>query len=112
MAIVVDEAIGELLGETVVNSFYVHLNEKGLSRKDVTNKLKLFCSILDETFGIQSLAIQRNIARKLYARLAFAFSPDETKSLLDYVEDAEKTWRRLQVQGLPTEQFPFSAGRT
>ena len=58
LASAIDEAIGEMLGEAVVDAFYAHLNERGISRKNVTDKLKLFCSALDVTFGFDSNSIQ------------------------------------------------------
>jgi len=88
----VDEAVADMLGDAVVDAFYVHLNEKGVTRKDLGSKVKLLCTILDDTFGIQSRAIQRNIAKKLFSRLGLDFQPvaGDEKSLPDFIRDANK----------------------
>jgi hypothetical protein len=93
----IDLAIGEMLGETVVDSFYVNLNERGISRKDVRRKIRLFCSLLDETFGLQSAAIQRTIAKKLFDKLGLVFTPDGAKTLKDYVADAKEMLAHVEA---------------
>ena len=95
LAAAVDEAIEEMLGEGVLEAFYVHLNESGISRKDLPNKVKLFSTVLETTFGIQSTTIQRNVAKKLFNRLNLEFQSLEddskdSKSLPDFIKDAKK----------------------
>jgi DNA-binding Lrp family transcriptional regulator len=89
----IDEAIREMLGEGVIEAFYVYLNEKGISRGEMPDKLKLFCSALDTTFGVQSNAIQRGIARRLFAKIELHFSPADKQSLNDYVQEARRELR-------------------
>ena len=90
IAVSIDESIAEMLGGAVVDSFFIHLNEQGISRKDAPKKVALFCSLLDETFGIQSKAIQRNIAKRLFDKLGLIITLDEDKQLIEYVREAKE----------------------
>ncbi len=90
LARAVDEAISEMLGEAVVEAFYAHLQERRISRANLHDKLRSFCSALDVTFGIDSNAIQRGIARRLFASLGLTFSPVEGKGLVEYVQLAKE----------------------
>ncbi|HUK27404.1 MAG TPA: hypothetical protein VLV31_03185 [Candidatus Acidoferrales bacterium] len=86
----IDETIGEMLGQSVIDSLHVHLAELGIPWKKPQVKVRLFSSLLDSTFGIQSTVIQRDIARKLYAKLGLFFTVDEGKGLADYVAEAKE----------------------
>ena len=97
IALSVDTAIGEMLGEAVVDAFYVYMNERGVARREVRQKVKLFCSILDNTFGIQSQPMQRKIAQKLFSRLGLAFTPIRETTLVDYVATAEEMLRHVEA---------------
>jgi len=92
----VDEAIGEMLGQAVVDYFYAVLREKGISRRDLSGRMRLFCSLLDDEFGVQSAAIQRQVARKLFGKLGLEFSHDEQKMLLNYIQDAKEMIRNVE----------------
>ncbi|HUK49760.1 MAG TPA: hypothetical protein VLV18_01895 [Terriglobales bacterium] len=79
-----------MLGSAVIDSFYIHLNEKGIPRRRLQRKVKLFCHVLDTTFALQSSMIQRSIAKRLFERLGLAFTPVDGKTLPDYIEDAKR----------------------
>ena len=84
----VDEAIRDLLGVGVVDAFFSHLATNGIPRIDIPTKLDRFCWILEETFGVAGLTIQRGIAMRLYQKLGLAFKPIEKGKLIEYVREA------------------------
>ena len=57
----------------------------GIPRTDIPNKLDHFCLILEETFGVAGLTIQRGIAMRLYQKLGLPFKPIEKGKLMEYV---------------------------
>jgi hypothetical protein len=89
----VDEAIKDLLGVGVVDAFYSHLATKGVPRTDIPTKLDHFCRILDETFGVAGMTIQRGIAMRLYQKLELPFKVIEKGKLMEYVREAKGTMK-------------------
>jgi hypothetical protein len=85
----VDEAIKDLLGVGVVDAFYSHLATNGIPRIEIPTKLDRFCWILEETFGVAGLTIQRGIAMRLYQKLGLPFKPIEKGKLMEYVREAK-----------------------
>ena len=93
----VDETVGEMLGDTVIEALYAHLYEKRISRKNLLEKVDVFCKALDETFGVDSKAIQRNIAKRLFLKLDLDFVPDKDRGLIEYVKDARQEIANLEA---------------
>jgi|GEM_PF-777979 len=91
----VDEAIKDLFGVGVMNALYSHLAAKGVSRRDIPNRLPDVCSILEGTFGLAGLTIQRAIAVRFYQRLGLTFELTNPGTLTEYVKEAE---RRVKVR--------------
>ena len=85
----VDEAIKDLLGVGVVDAFYSHLATSGIPRTEIPTKLDRFCWILEQTFGVAGLTIQRGIAMRLYQKLGLLFKPIENGKLMEYVREAK-----------------------
>ncbi|HYW00532.1 MAG TPA: hypothetical protein VE862_03625 [Candidatus Acidoferrum sp.] len=85
----VDEAIKDLLGVGVVDAFYSHLATNGIPRTEIPSKLDRFCWILEETFGVAGLTIQRGIAMRFYQKLGLSFKSIEKGKLMEYVKEAK-----------------------
>ncbi len=86
----VDEAIKDLLGVGVVNAFYGHLAANGVAKTEISAKLDRFCSILEGTFGLAGLTIQRGIAMRFYRKLGLEFELMNPGKLTEYVREAER----------------------
>ena len=65
-----DQVLDDLLGKTVREAFYDHLERKYyIGREDVPKRLGDFLLILERTFGKSGKTIERTIARRLCTRL-------------------------------------------
>jgi len=85
-----DDVLDALLGASVAEAFYAYLLDLGVSRNDLGRKVELLCSALDSTFEDGSVAVQRAIARRLFAKLGLEFVPVDGAGLPEYVEKLEK----------------------
>jgi hypothetical protein len=85
----VGQAVNDVLtalGENTKQAIYNHLkNAYGLNQDEIPNKIKIFSSAIEETFGSVGKLIEIKIIEKLHSRYAnFRFAPKNGK--LDFVE--------------------------
>ena len=90
LAASVDEALGDLLGSSVVEAFDAYLLDMGVSQSDLTRRVELLCSALDDTFEERSISIQEEIARRLFNKLGMKFVPIEGAGLVEYIREARE----------------------
>jgi len=90
IAAALDEVIEDLLGKPVIEALHAYLLERGVSRTNLATKVQILCSALDAAFGDTSPAIQRTIARRLYAKLNLNFVPIEGAGLVEYLRKASR----------------------
>ena len=85
----IDETIAELLSRTVVDALYTHLQTyHSISRKELPHRLDALVTILEKIFGVRSSqTITKTIARKFCLKLGLEFTPNPTRSLLEYVDE-------------------------
>ena len=96
----VEEAIRSILGEQVLKSFLVSIeNFDGLTRDEIPVRMNDFFLALERAFGQTSgKTVGRFIIRVLYVRLGMEFNSKMSAALQNYVEDAR---RRLEVDRIP-----------
>jgi len=86
----IHETITSLLSSQVANAIYQGLDARYAVRKDdIPSNLDVLLSAIKETFGPSSTVIGKAIAKKLYSQLGLEFVDDQTKTLIEYVEQAK-----------------------
>ena len=91
----IDETITALLGKGVLDSLYLHLERFcAITKDELPNRLEVFLSILEKTFGSSGKTIGKAIAKRFYSKLQLEFDEKANHSLLEYVEEAK---RKLQT---------------
>jgi hypothetical protein len=86
-----DETVRGILGAGVVEPFYSYLAANGVPKNDIPVKLDRLCIVLDETFGLGSITLQRALAKRIYAKLGLTFVNSERRSLVEYIKAAESS---------------------
>lgn len=91
----IDETITTLLSREVADALYLHLQKAhNVTKDEVPCKLDIFCSTLENTFGLpSSRTISKVIARKFFVKLGFSFINNSSRTLIEYVEEAETKLR-------------------
>ena len=86
----IDETITDLLGRTVVDALYTHLQTNySISRNEVPYRLDTLFTVLKKIFGASSLTLSKAIARKFYLKLGLEFTDNPTHTLPEYVDEAK-----------------------
>jgi hypothetical protein len=95
----IDETITELLGRTVLNALYAHLETNySISRNELPHRLDTLTTPLQRVFGVRSSqTITRAIAKKFYLKLRLEFTADPTCTLLEYVDEAKMNLQASQT---------------
>jgi len=89
----IDKTVEELLGQKVVEPFYVHLSERfGVDRDELPYRIDTVCSVLEDLFGVKGAhVIERKIAKHLYDKILLPFDDKQGSTLEDYLELAKRT---------------------
>jgi len=87
-----------VLGETVRAAIYKRLeNHYELNRTDIPEQLEAFHKALERMFNANSKAVERLIAKNLYARLGLQFTQHPEWTLIEYVDFAKVNSGSIQV---------------
>ena len=71
-------------------ALFKHLERTYSIKKDeIPDRLDVFVSILEDTFGESAKVVGKAIAMRFYSRLGLWFTEDPHKTLLDYIENAK-----------------------
>jgi hypothetical protein len=93
----IDEAIGALLGQEVLDALYSNLKTKrSIKREEIPDQLPILNIVLEEHFRSSTATIVRSIARNLYSKLGLNFINRKGYRLIDYVKDARNMVRLHQ----------------
>ena len=89
----IDETIGGLLGESVLETLHEHLTkEYDLPPNKLPYRLDTFVEVLDNVFGASgSRTIVWAIARGFYSKMGLRFVENESFRLQDYLEQAKES---------------------
>lgn len=91
----IEEAIGGVLGKTVVSSvFYYAENSRQLGKDQIPQRLPEFFAILELIFGQGGRTLQRAIVRQLYVKSSLKFVETSNYNVMDYVERAMEELER------------------
>jgi hypothetical protein len=92
----IDETIGALFGQNVLEALYLNLkNKRSIRREEISNQLPTLSVVLQQYFGSSAATIGRSIARRLYSKLGFQFTNRDDYQLIDYVRDAKNKFRQV-----------------
>ena len=85
----IDEALTDLLGRRAREAIYDYLERNSLvAINELPNRLEVFLTLLDDTFGKGSKTIGKVVAKKLYSKLEWDFAEIPGYALTDYVQTA------------------------
>lgn len=85
----IDEALTDLLGRRAREAIYDYLERNSLvATNELPNRLEVFMTLLEDTFGKGSKTIGKVVAKKLYSKLEWDFSEISGYELTDYVQAA------------------------
>jgi hypothetical protein len=86
----IDEVLGNLLGERAKQIIYGCLERQGLRKHQIPENLPGFNAFLEDNFGRGGAAIERQIAKRLYAQLGMQLVEATHYALTDYVDMASR----------------------
>ena len=88
----IDESLGEVLGQRVLESLYSVLEKHyDVTREELPYRLDTAYKLLGEVFGIQATrTISKSIVRRLYEKVNLEFEDAAGLGLMEYVEMAKK----------------------
>lgn len=88
----IDEALSEMLGQTVLHALYTHLrNQYDISRDELPYRLETLYQVLGNIFGVVGAkTIGNDVARKLYHMLDLNFTQTSNFTLKDYIDQAKR----------------------
>jgi len=90
----IDEGF-KILGEGVSDVVYYYLKEDyGLDRSNITKKHETFTKGLENLFGVGAAIIEREILKKLYAKLGLKYEEDSNKTYTEHIKLVYKIYRR------------------
>ncbi len=85
-----DATFQNLLGAQASHVFYANLEEYGIPRDMIPERLRLFSLAVEKICGARGgLAIRHEIAKRLYTSLGLNFTPMPERDLPDYVYEAK-----------------------
>jgi hypothetical protein len=85
----IHETISSLLSSQVAEAIYHGLDTRYAVRKDdIPSNLDVLLSVIKEAFGPSSNVIGKAIAKRFYSQLGLEFVDNQTKTLIEYVEQA------------------------
>lgn len=99
----VDEAF-LVLGVTVRDSVYYHLEKKGkVRREEIPDRVEAFHEALEDLLGAGAKVVEKLIAKHLYERLSLAMHEREDWTIVEYIGEARRhygsvieLWRRAR----------------
>ena len=95
----IDEALTDLLGRRAREAIYDYLERNSLvAINEIPNRLEVFITLLEDTFGKGSKTIGKVVAKKLYSKLEWDFSEIPGYALTDYVQAARTRVAREVVK--------------
>lgn len=98
----IDEGF-RVLGEDVSDVVYYYLrNDHGLDRSDIPKKLEVFDEGLKSLFGVGAHIIEREILKKLYAKLELNYKEDNVKSYVDHIRTLYNLYKKRSMP----QRFP------
>ena len=65
---IVDEALTSFFGKDSAELIYIYLEENGLKKMDIPDKIKAFSKCLTEVLGEQAILVGNYITKKLYSK--------------------------------------------
>jgi len=65
---IVDEALTSFFGKDSAELIYIYLEENGLKKRDIPDKIKAFSKCLTEVLGEQAILVGNYITKKLYSK--------------------------------------------
>jgi hypothetical protein len=87
-----DQAVLNILGEEVLGSLYMHLqNYRRISPDEVPYRLDSLFDTLQHTFGVAGArTLSRAIAKRIYLKFHLSFPDTPSYRLQDYIEQAKR----------------------
>ena len=65
---IVDEALSAFFGKEAAELIYIYLEENGLKKRDIPNKIKAFSKCLAKVLGDEAILVGNYIKKKLYSK--------------------------------------------
>jgi len=97
-----DEAIGSLLSQDVVDAFRSILkNKRSISPEEIPDNLPTISIVQKKYFGPSAQIIQDEIVHRLFSKCGLEFQKNEDCQLTDYVEIARKKLKSAGPERLP-----------
>jgi hypothetical protein len=86
-----------VLGESVKHAIYYHVERKHqLRREEIPEKIESFHKALQSLLGAGAEVLEKLIAKDLYGRLGLNFEEHEGWTIVDYVNQGEKSRKQLK----------------
>ncbi|MDH5532381.1 MAG: hypothetical protein OEX99_02830 [Candidatus Bathyarchaeota archaeon] len=63
-----DEALAAFFGKEAAELIYIYLEENGLKKRDIPNKIKAFSQCLAKVLGDEAILVGNYIKKKLYSK--------------------------------------------
>jgi len=87
----IDEAVANLLGQSVVSALHLHLlTHYDVSQDELPHRLDTLSTVLEENFGPVFKTIEKSVARTLFHMLGLTFHDVPNRSLSQYIDEAKR----------------------